>query len=306
MMRRGFTLVELLVVISVVAVLIGILLPALGHAREAARRAACLGHQRNIGIGLHVYLSEEDDWLPGPNTSGYPFGPSAGGVPGLTADSVRTPTTNMDWVSPTLGDRLALSPIPIERMEDILNTKLKCPSNGEVYDYVYPEEASAYFPHPREISVSSYSATIEFQYVWGKPARLTFYDPLNYSRVRRIDIRKPYVPRLTEIGQPSEKVWVCEGSRYYDPAQGTSFNTFTWQRQGGNFMLGGPACPRTGDPYFFDDAGEPTDVAKRLAYRHEATMNVVYFDGHAAAMDAAESRKPEPWMPEGFYMLGVP
>ena len=63
--RRGaFTLVELLVVIGIIAVLIGILLPTLGRARESARRANCLSNLRSIGQMLNIYANGNKLYVP--------------------------------------------------------------------------------------------------------------------------------------------------------------------------------------------------------------------------------------------------
>src|SRR5437867_7032690 len=66
--RRGFTLVELLVVIGIIAILIAILMPALNRAREYARRTRCLSNMRQLTMAWMMYVQNSKGKLPGSNT----------------------------------------------------------------------------------------------------------------------------------------------------------------------------------------------------------------------------------------------
>lgn len=62
--RFAFTLVELLVVIGIIAVLVGILLPALSTAQEQAKQIKCASNLRNVGNGIAIYLAENKQFFP--------------------------------------------------------------------------------------------------------------------------------------------------------------------------------------------------------------------------------------------------
>lgn len=62
---RGFTLVELLVAISIIGILVGLLLPAIQSAREAARRESCLNNLKQLGVAIHCYESGQRKFPPG-------------------------------------------------------------------------------------------------------------------------------------------------------------------------------------------------------------------------------------------------
>ncbi len=83
MNKKAFTLLELLVVIVILGILAAILFPALGRAREGARRAQCTNNLRQIGIAWWLYLDDHEEKFPQYMFS-YPDAPVGGLVKGMT------------------------------------------------------------------------------------------------------------------------------------------------------------------------------------------------------------------------------
>ena len=139
--RRGFTLVELLVVIGIIALLISILLPALAKANEQARRSKCMSNQRQLVLAWLMYANENKGSLVSSNTWPEPgVGSNPGGGLGGYPTFVNPPVPPWSWV--VAGNRP-----PIDASPDIADGRLwpyikayqvyQCPDNRFNYTHDY-------------------------------------------------------------------------------------------------------------------------------------------------------------------------
>lgn len=124
--RAGFTMIELPVVISIIALLIALLLPALQQARELARSIQCQANQRQLGILFHVYAHDYDDylipyWMP-PTTGGSRYWKDF--MVNGSDNTLGGPFSSFD--SRDLGGRLV--PASAQKYELEGDTILRCPA----------------------------------------------------------------------------------------------------------------------------------------------------------------------------------
>lgn len=332
--RGGFTLVELLVVIAVIAILIGVLLPSLAGARQVAQSMVALSNNRQLVIAQQGYSASADGWLPGPNTSGALAwaGTQSGVAPGeylVGSKGSDTPTQTFDWISPSLGTELGLSSTRAERMYQIWE-RFRCPRATRFVDELYAEggapadvqdfsRVAATTPYRQ----NSYLAPGSFHFspyengapVW-VPSRMkssnvwTQKSPFNNP----CTLPSTYRPRTDLLARPDSKVAVGDGTRYVSAQGGIggatvildfdiSANASTY----GGFTTSGPIFDKSvayGRNTYPAAAGQ---INVQLSMRYfDGEMHVGYFDGHADRITANEAYSTvEWWYPRGSTFTGT-
>lgn len=312
---RGFTLVELLVVIGIIALLISILLPALNKARAQANVTKCAANMRSAVQALHIYTTEFKGWLPGPHTSGAGWKSGVDSIGPTESSADDAPLQNMDWVSPTFGKSFKWPENDYQRLRTIYNLQLNCPANTMTFDSLALNDENLPYTS-NDLAYSSYSATIHFHAMQTREGGSYREAPIVFDMFTNALLEAPpgYAPQLTKLGPNASKVYLVEGSRYagmidrYTPNvrhTGLSFNAARYQRQGGNFMIGGPFMGWDDTPFQLGlstaayTSKRLPPIAANLAWRHTGKMNLAFFDGHVELRAPSESIQIALYVPKG-------
>jgi prepilin-type N-terminal cleavage/methylation domain-containing protein len=154
-LRRGFTVIELLVVITIIGVMIGLLLPAVQRVREAGNRMICANNLHQIGIALHSYYDQNKKFPPGyVDTAQWPQ-PDAG--PGWGWAALILPfmeqTTLQNQINFTLNAEDSSPNIVNARVQFL--SFFSCPSDKPVLTFTISDDTNT---NTYEIAHGSYVA----------------------------------------------------------------------------------------------------------------------------------------------------
>jgi len=324
--KAAFTLIELLVVVAIIALLISILLPSLGQARDLARQIKGAANLRSNVQSVNVYASEYKDAIVGsPDTSGYDA--SFGIYNGIAMQS-------WDWMGPLAFMNGRSGPGENIRAEG--RTREGEEARGARFDwyrelvdeYVCPANRFQATPWPGGDGpffttgrMIGYNMSTQFTSSTRSPEE-------GGTSPRRGQDRGNYKPFIYNVGTLYNKVAIFEGHRFASGRTKPDFDHDIGERDGDGGWFGGAfggVGPVWRDSKELDRTVAPGENGRRLhiadpntypdmrrfGFRHgmrvdpsqvnatQALGHLAFFDGHVKLVTDAEATDPDLWFPTG-------
>ncbi len=331
--HRGFTLVELLVVIGIIALLISILLPSLNKARRAANTVKCSANLHGIMLAFQIYGSQNHDYFPGSTlTTGFGCGSTAYSetycpdVSGLC--DWQTPVLNAEGVkipySTGADDGRANPQARLDRVSYGFNNQSFHDPENDVQGLLFsgPTDFAGASNIPVTLPWGSYSTSYVFMV--GNP---TVTEPATYNTQANVTKfllnaydfpSATYAPKFAKVGMAAKKVCISDGARYAS-FSGTSTlidMSFGYQTTtGGAYSDYGPwSSYANGHQRQHATANEAVKPVagldeRPLWARHgnrvgngapdSYKFNAAFFDGHVETLGDYQGSDPNLWGPKG-------
>jgi len=273
--HRGWTLIEVLVVVAIIALLLAILLPSLATAREQSRAAACGATLRQIGTAGQIYADTNGGWIVGsPNTSGNGARPGFAAAP-YTGNPEHYPALQVfDWANPLLHGLGRRPPADFKQRYDAAVTgEWQCPSNRRRAGPVDVPPLNRLMP--AGALAPSYATSRFFLYV-GRWARTG--DTEGTLWWSDDCVPGSYAPKLARIEAPALKVFLAD-AHVVSSTQGEIANA-NWGFASQGAWRSHEEAPVTYRGTFL----------RRELWRHLDTINLLAFDGHVERQAEGDGR----------------